>query len=258
MWDVSAFVGTWPFRHLPDAGAPEALERSVRQWGVTQACVSPLEALLHTDPMPVNEYWAARLADSPFFRFVPVLNPSLPVDPEHALDAIRLLPTKTTAVRLHPNYHGYALGSDTVHTLTRKAGEQGLAVIVQVQMQDVRGMHPQVRVADTNPADILPLALACPDTTVIAAGLRWGHANSLAKKAAEAADHRLYLEISHLEYVDPLRQFLDQFGADRLLAGSHAPLLTPAALRMKLDAARLTADEREAITAGNARKAGFG
>jgi hypothetical protein len=257
MWDVSAFVGAWPFRHLPDTDSPDALETRLRHWGVTQAHVSPLEALLHTDPMPINRLWASRLTQSSFFRFVPVLNPSLPTDAKRVLTELSMLPSDVSAVRLHPNYHNYALDSDAVLALTRMAGEQGRIVIVQVQMQDVRGMHPLLRVTDMDPGGIVALARACPDTTIVAAGLRWGPANNLARTAAETTDHRLYMEISHLEFVDPLRRFIDQFGTDRLLSGSHAPLLTPAALRMKLDAARLSAGEREALTTGNARKAGF-
>lgn len=257
MWDVSAFVGTWPFRHLPNAGNSEALEKDLRRRGVTRAYASPLEALFHLDPMPANHSWASRLADSDFFRFVPVLNPSLPTDAAQTLAAVQRLPGQISAVRLHPNYHGYTLDSDAARTLTRKAGEAGLTVMVQVQMQDLRGMHPLVRVPDTDPASILHLARACPETAVVAAGVRWGPANALAKAAAEEENHRLFLEVSHLEYVDPIRNFLDKFGTDRLLAGSHAPLLTPASLQVKLDAARLTTDERVAITTGNAGKAGF-
>lgn len=257
MWDVSAFIGTWPLRHLPDAASPDTLQARLRQWGVTRAYVSPLEALLQADPMPANGVWSARLSVSDFFRFVPVLNPSLPVPAERALADIKALPGDISALRLYPGYHGYRLDSEAVLALAQQAGRQGLAVIVQVQMQDVRGMHPLLRVPDTDPADILALALACPETTVIAAGVRWGAANALAKKAAETPDHRLYLETSHLEFIDPIRRFVDQFGADRLLAGSHVPILMPAALRMKLDAARLTGDERDAITMSNAGKAGF-
>ncbi|MES2461324.1 MAG: amidohydrolase family protein [Armatimonadota bacterium] len=256
MWDVSAFVGVWPFRQLPDAGNQNALEKRLRECGITRAYVSPLEALFHADPMPVNAVWASRLADSDFFRFVPVLNPSLPLDAEQTLAKLRELPGSLAAIRLHPNYHGYSLDSEAVRLLTRKAGEAGLPVIVQVQMQDVRGMHPLVRVPDTDPATVLALASECPETTIVAAGVRWGAAKALAKGAAETSD-RLYLEISHMEYVDPIRQFIDQFGTDRLLPGSHAPLLTPAALKMKLDAARLSPNERESIAIGNARKAGF-
>lgn len=257
MWDVSAFVGAWPFRHLPDATCPEALEKRLRQWGVTRAYVSPLEALLQADPMPSNQYWAGRLAQSDFFRLIPVLNPSLPIAAEGALDTLRSLPGKIAAVRLHPTYHGYTLDSEPVLHLTQAAGEQNLTVVVQLQMQDVRGMSPLLRVADTDPNSVLDLALACPNTSVVAAGVRWGAANALAKNAAESVNHRLYLEISHFEFVDPIRRFIDQHGIERLLAGSHAPLLTPAALRMKLDFARLTPSERKAIATENAQKAGF-
>jgi predicted TIM-barrel fold metal-dependent hydrolase len=257
MWDISAFVGAWPFRFLPDAVDPEVLKNRLHQWGVTRAFVSPFEAMLHADPMPINAFWSSRLAASAFFRFVPVVNPSLPISAECLLEEVRRLPGNPSAIRLHPNYHGYTLDSDTVQNFVRKAGEAGLPVIVQIQMQDLRGMNPLLRVADTEPASVLRLALACPETAIVAAGIRWGHANTLAKSAAETPEHRLYLETSHLEFVDPIRRFIDQFGPERLLSGSHAPLLTPASLQIKQDVARLTKVERSAITLENAQKAGF-
>ncbi|HVK06958.1 MAG TPA: hypothetical protein VM490_26055 [Armatimonadaceae bacterium] len=262
MWDVSAFVGAWPFRRLDDARSPGTLEARLRRWGVTRgAFVSPLDALFAADPMPANAAWAERLAGPAFFRLVPVLNPALPGWERALEEGVPALPggAAIRAVRLLPGYQGCAPDAEAARDLTRRAGAAGLAVIVQAQMQDARGAHPLARVPDADPRAILTLARACPETTVVAAGVRWGAANALAREAAEGGDGtpRLFIETSHLEYVDPIRRFLDEFGAARLLAGSHAPILTPAALRMKLDAARLTPEERDAITDGNLKKAGL-
>src|SRR5207245_2680029 len=101
------------------------------------------------------------------------------------------------------------------------------------------------QVPDVEWRQALALARACPETAILIAGIRWTEANALREEAVEMP--RLYLETSHLEYVDPLRRFLDRWGAERLLIGTHAPLFTPSAARLKLQLAQLSEAEREAL-----------
>src|SRR4051794_19252925 len=105
MWDSSAFIGEWPFRRLADT-TPVSLERRMRREGIERAYVSPLTGLFDTDPQPANAAWGASLHNYPFFRFVPVLNPTLP-GWERSLRACREN-WSAAGVRLHPNYHGYS------------------------------------------------------------------------------------------------------------------------------------------------------
>jgi uncharacterized protein len=252
MLDASAFLGEWPFRSLA-ATDPGSLRQLLVAEGFTGACVSPLSGLFHADPEPANARWAERLRDDAFFRFVPVLNPTLP-------GAVAVLTTLreregAVAVRLYPNYHCYRPTDPCCRELARAAGELELPVVVQLRMQDLRSMHSLAQVPDTDWREGAALARACPGTYVLIAGAKWGEAHSLREEGRDLP--RLYLETSHLEYVDPLRRFLDTWGADRLLIGSHAPLFTPAAARLKVTLARLGPTEREALVQGGATQLGL-
>ena len=246
LFDSSAFLGAWPFRDLPDTDA-ESLERRLRQEGITGALVSPLEALFHADPQPASRRVARRVADTAFFRFAPIVHPSLP-GWEAAPDAWGGV---AAALRLCPGYHGYSPLAAT--EMARAAGTLALPVVVQLRMQDVRSMHPFARVPDVDAREALALTRACPETRFLLAGVRWAEANRLREEAPE----NVFLEFSNLEYVDGLRRFLDRWGPERLLCGSHAPLFTPTALRLRIETARLTEDERSALAWKNARVLGL-
>jgi uncharacterized protein len=246
MWDYSAFVGTWPFRELGEC-SPERLERLLRSEGFRGAHVSPLDALLHADPAPSNARWGALLRGRAFFRFIPVLNPRLPGWRE-TLDA-RRQEWGAAGIRLLPGFHGYALTDDRATAAARAAAGCGLPVYVQLRMQDARSAHPLLQVPDTDWRDVPALARRCPGTTLIVAGAKWAEARGLAAAFAELP--RLFLELSHLEYVDGLSRFVRECGAARLLVGTHAPLFVPASARLKIEHARLSAADRTAIQEGN-------
>src|SRR5579872_1862425 len=131
MLDASAFIGEWAFRRLSHTTV-ETLEARLRQEGIEAALVSPLEGLLHADPQPANASWGERLRGFPFFRFAPLLDPTLP-NRERSFNACR--DDGAAAVRLVPNYHRYFLADERVGGLVRAAGESRLPVIVQLRMQ---------------------------------------------------------------------------------------------------------------------------
>ena len=117
-----------------------------------------------------------------------------------------------------------------------------------------RARHPRRagdrQVPDVDLGEVLDLARICPQATLIVAAAKWGEAQRVLQAARDLPC--LYLEISHLEYVDGLHRIVEQYGSDRLLLGTHAPLFTPAAARLKVETARLTPVDREAILQGNA------
>jgi predicted TIM-barrel fold metal-dependent hydrolase len=248
MWDMSAFVGPWPFRHLPGS-EPEALESRLRREGITHAFVSPLEGLFHVDPQPANRVWMQRLQASPFFRFVPVINPTLP-GWERALNQCR--EEGAAAVRLYPNYHSYSPQDNAAQALLGAAAERGLPVLVQLRMQDVRSMHPLAQVPDVNWRETLALGQAHPQATLVVVGASWSEGLQLLEAAKDLP--RLSLVLSHLEIVDALPRLVERFGTQRLMMGTHAPLFTPTSARLKVENPRLSAAERAAIVQGNAER----
>jgi predicted TIM-barrel fold metal-dependent hydrolase len=249
MLDASAFVGNWPFRRLPHS-TPETLEARLRREGITSACVSPLEGLFDYDPQPANAALGARLKSLPFFRFVPVLNPTLP-NWERALTACQQQ-FAAVAVRLHPNYHGCDSTHAGARALMQAANTRRLPVILQLRMQDVRAMHPLAQVPDADWKEALALARLAPETPVIVSACSWTEINALRPRLEDAPN--LYLTLTHAEYVDGVRRFVDKWGTHHLLFGTHAPLFTPTAARMKVEAACLSEADLHALVRGNAEQ----
>ena len=113
-------------------------------------------------------------------------------------------------------------------------------------------MHPLAQTPDVPRQEAPDLARRHPETTFILSACNWSEANAFGPQLRDIPN--LFLTTTHMEWVDGLRQFLDRWGADRLLFGTHAPLLTPTAARLKIETARLSDGERNAILRENAER----
>jgi predicted TIM-barrel fold metal-dependent hydrolase len=100
--------------------------------------------------------------------------------------------------------------------------------------------------------EVLLLAEAVPSTKIVVAGAVWNEMQELGKRLGEYP--HLYATISHMEWIDGLRSYVDRWGIERLLFGTHAPLFTPCAIRMKAEAARLSPESYAALYEGNAKQ----
>lgn len=241
MYDVSAFVGHWPFRDLK-YGDPDLLQRRLEQVGITHALVSPAETVLQRSPQVANRVWAERLAGNPWFSFVPVANPA------QASASAVFDQTPSVAIRLMPGPHGYGL--DQARDLIAEAGERDIAVILQWRMIDVRMAHPDVVHRELTAAEIRRVSDAHPDTRFLVAGAR----HIEIEQVLDPAPDNVWCDVSHAEAPAVLRRLITRHGVDHLVCGTHAPIHVPEALVPKLAASDLTTDELAAIGEGNARR----
>lgn len=241
MIDVNVYLGNWPFRRLP-LDAPDALAEKLRALGVTQCWAGHFDGLFHEDVASVN----ARLAEACRQRgdglFVPfgTINPSLPdwrEDLRRCHEAHRM-----PGIRLHPNYHGYTLESPLFAELLTEAARRGLLVQIAVKMEDSRTQHPLVRVP---PVDVAPLARH-PDARLVLLNA-FPEAQTL--QAPNVA-----CDIATLEGIGGLAALLPDFGAERVLFGTYAPLFIPESAILKLKEAALAPADHEAVTINNARR----
>jgi predicted TIM-barrel fold metal-dependent hydrolase len=126
-------------------------------------------------------------------------------------------------------------------------------LILQMRVADLRNVPAELGLVDVTVEDALALAGAEPEVPMIVAGARVPELNAILAGAPDS----VFAELSLAEEPDVVRRAVARHGAHRLLMGTHAPLLTPAAARMKLAAARVSAAEHAAVSYRNAEALGF-
>jgi uncharacterized protein len=251
MIDVNVSLSRWPFRRLPD-DAPEELVSRLRRLGVTEAWAGSFDALLHRDLGAVNARLVAecRKHGAGLFRPFGAVDPLLPDWREelrrcHEEHGMR-------GVRLHPNYHGYALDHPAFADLLVEASRRGLIVQIALKMEDERTLHPLLKsLPTTDPAPLGGLLAREPRPKVVLL-------NALGNLRADPLKRLLatggvWVDIAMLEGAAGLERLVAQVGPERLLFGSHAPFFYTEAAHFKLKESALTPEQGEAMREGNAR-----
>lgn len=253
MIDVNVSLSHWPFRRLPD-DEPERLAARLRSLGVVEAWAGNFDALLHRDFEAVNARTAelcGRFGDG-LFQPVGALDPTLPDWREELRRCAEV--HQMRVIRPHPNYHGYGLDHPAFAELLDEAGRRGLVVQIAVRMEDERGLHPLLKnLPATDPAPLVPL-LNRPDRPkiVLLNALKNAAGGGLPRPLLEAEN--VWFDTAMLEGMGALGRLVDQFGAKRLLFGSHAPFFVPEAAKLKIKESPLSVEDAEAIQRGNAER----
>jgi hypothetical protein len=243
--DVNAWLGQWPFQYFRDETAA-LLEKRLAAEGVTRALVGSPEGAFNPDCLETNRVLLRRIGGSR------MLLPVLAVDPTKGdwQDILQLArDAAAPAVRLFPGYHCYELEAAPARELVEhvaKAG--GMALFVQIRMEDERTHHPLCRIPPVKIESIVDLARQFPGLRIVAQCPYYHEAVELAKGPAN-----LSFDISHVETLRTLLSLTQQVPVDRVLYGTHVPFLQSRAALMKLDAPYVTPEVRAAVGAENAR-----
>jgi hypothetical protein len=247
MIDTAAYLGPWPYR--PIQGTMAGLGAMLRANGIQRALVSPLEGFFYTDPEPANERLLRRLSGKRRLFAAPVLNLRM----AHWEDQMEALAgrAQVKAVRLAPGFHGYRAAD--AQEAAEAAAELGLALIVQLRVQDERSHPPMMKVQPVALDDVLALAAATPGARIIAAAARlgeiseqWAHIRQL---------KNLWLDISHLDGLDCIKRARDAAGARRLVFSTCWPFFYARSAVLKLEEAEIPPRQLDAIREANARAA---
>jgi hypothetical protein len=249
--DVNVSLSRWPLRRLP-CDEPEKLVAKLRARGVTRAWAGSFDGLLHKNLAAVN----ARLADDCRRHGHGLLMPFGSVNPRSPdwEEELRRCAEehRMPGIRLHPNYHGYALDDPAFARLLRLAAERRLVVQLAIVMEDERMMHPRLRV---EPVDAAPLVDRVTRTSglrlVLLNAFRTMHGPAL-RQLADAGE--VCVEISMLDGVGGVGKLLGQLPASRILFGSHAPLFYFESAELKLRESPLTPEQLRAIRSENAER----
>lgn len=225
--DTSLFYGSWPFRaHLNRT--PGELKAFAAAHGVKQAWIASAPAILYPDPMQGNELLFGDVGEDPFFIKVAVIDVTLAT---WKRDLHRSLTTQgCRVVKLLPNYHQVDVKDPRVRELAEICSEMSVPIAIQLRMMDERGHHPLMKVPGVPAGAIVQLANEVPQARFLACGAYHGDLGQF-KDAPN-----LWAELSFVESGHALVKALAAMGPDRLVFGSHTPLLNLAAQIAKLDA----------------------
>jgi hypothetical protein len=223
MIDVNAFIGSYPWRHLPHPD-PGVLVRVLEREGLSGAWVGHLPTAFHRDPTHGNAELLRLVA--PFagtLRAVPVIRPDWPgwSDALHALAA-----QDPAAIRAYPQLWGFAPGDGRLAELAASCQSLGLPVVLTARFEDLRQRHPLDQSPDLSAAHVRELARAGTGARLIvtAAGremveeVHWG--------LTPAEREHVLWDISWLwgPPTDDLSHLLRTIGANRFVYGTMWPL----------------------------------
>ncbi|HHT27142.1 MAG TPA: amidohydrolase family protein [Firmicutes bacterium] len=232
--DTSVFVGNWPFQPLKE-NTCATLKRHLTSYGVTQAWVANVEAVLLPDPMYGNETLFTELPSDPFFVPVVIINPTLAT---WRADLQYCIAQGARAVKILPNYHQYTLDEPVVSELVQAAHADGLTLCVQMRITDERAHHPLMKVPCVPAAALAALAKQHPYARFLACAVFHAELPRLAGIA------NVWAELSHVESMETLVTALQVMGDDHLVFGSHSPFLYFKAVQAKLACSPGTVSEQ--------------
>jgi predicted TIM-barrel fold metal-dependent hydrolase len=221
--DVAAFLGPYPFRHLPHA-SPEWLLRQMDRLRVERAWVGYLPAFLHKDPAPGNVE-LMRLA-SPHAERLVAIPTVLPGRPNWEEDLSRAVDGGAPAIRLYPQYAGLDPSGPETRVLAAAAAMAKLPLLLTVRFEDLRQRHPMDSAPDLSAAAIRALIRSDTDLRLVVthAGREVVEEVHFGLTPGEAG--RILWDISWLwgPPEDHLRILLRTVGAERFVLGTGAPL----------------------------------
>lgn len=248
--DTNTYIDQWPFRRTPD-DTVDALLAKLSHYGVEQAWTGSFEGILHKDIAGVNERLVERCGQYdkgillPFGSVNPVL-PGWEEDLRRCADVHRM-----KGIRLHPNYHGYALDDPRFKALLEQATAAKLVVQLVVTMEDERMMHPLMQVPHV---DVAPLA----DVVSVVPGVKLVLLNAFRAARGEAIDmlvatKQVWFDIAWMEGIAGIDALSKQIPMDRFVFGSYAPFFYFESSLLKLKESVLSDAVLEQVQGGNAQ-----
>ena len=140
--DVNVNLSRWPTRRFP-LDETARLVAKLRAHGVAEAWAGSFDGLFHKDLAAVNARLAGECREAKGIRLVPFgsVNPLLPDwedDLRRCAEEHRM-----PGIRLHPNYHGYALDHPEFARLLGRPVDFDMISFVKISVFKVQGNRVQ-------------------------------------------------------------------------------------------------------------------
>lgn len=251
MFDVNAWLGSWPFRSLQN-NTTETLIDQLDRSGIDRAAVGLLDGVLHRNPGPANEQ-LAKLVKPHTDRLVPlgIVNPTY-VRWEDDIEACHT-ELGMPGIRLFPVYHNYAVDCPEARAAVQTCADRGMSIQIPFRMEDPRQRHWMDPGRTVDLGGVANLLAAVPKATIVVTNVR-GTSRLPMWQREELRDRNWFVDLSLAEVHRDLETLVEAGGAGHILFGSHVPFSYTASALVKL--ATLPVDDvtRAAISGSRARE----
>jgi uncharacterized protein len=244
MIDYNGFFGAWPYWDVPHR-TPEGLLELMDRHQIEMLAVCSTRSIFsdwrlgNDEAIDVSNKYPKRLL--PFVSISPIYPKS---------DLIRYLrdykQRKVRGIRLYPQHQGYSLTLNSASAILDAAQDLKLPVVLPLRVIMNWGLP------EMNAGTIETIVASYPKLSFVLSGVNYGE--TLWTFDFMNRFHNVFLEISGMQGFRAVDGCLEAIGSDRLLFGSGLPLLYPACSIQKLEVARLSREQRYAISEGNARR----
>lgn len=238
--DTNVNLFHWPFRRLP-LDETGKLVAKLRSLGITKALAGSFEGIFHRDLTSANARLAEECARFPELVPVASINPSI-------RGWERDLAAASSAIRLHPGYHGYGLDHPGFTDLLLAAAERGLLVQLVVALEDPRTQPERMRVAGLDLTPLPEVMEKVPQSKVQL--LNWKGRGALTNALKSIPN--LSVDTAFADGTDAVAALVKTFGPERVLFGTHAPFLIPEAALVRVHEGDLGEDDLPAVIRGSA------
>jgi predicted TIM-barrel fold metal-dependent hydrolase len=241
--DVSAWVGNYPFRGIPNSGVDD-LKRKLDELHISRAIVAPFEAIFWENNLDAYERWTDLIAAHRELELWPVMRPGATLGLDKLLDRF-----KPRGIRLLPNYHGYRLSDRSVEPILKMARERDLIVQVFARIADER-WHYMMKVPGVDNVDLEYLTSTCGQQRILISGC-----NSLAFLASRMRDQPLLCaDISRVRGPQfAIEKMVEQLPVKKIVFGSLWPVQIIEATLWQVTTAKIEPAARDAILYANAQ-----
>ncbi len=233
MIDCAAYIGPYPFRHLPHP-EPEVLVRVLEREGLLGAWVGYLPAAWHRDPLPGNETLFAAIDAYPALRAAPVVRPDWPQWERMLSDVVS---RGAAAIRAYPMQWGMGPHDDDMRALAMACGQLGVPLVLTVRFEDLRQRSALDVAGDLTAAHVRSIARAGPAVRVVVTGAGRDLLEETHWGLTPAEQGRVFWDFAWIwgPPEDHLAHLFRTVGPERFVYGTHWPLRLTQAPRANLD-----------------------